>query len=430
MKKGVVLSVHKFSITLLTPDGEFDKSRRLQRNYQIGEEIYYKPVENSLKSFLNFSGSKTVVISAVVTCIMLVSIVIPQFSTQVSAYMTIDVNPSVELGLDDELKVVELRGINEDGKRVISQIHDWKNQDVSNIAEKIVLKTKELGYITGPTKEIIVSKTVLEQDKKLDKKLNQEIKGLTNEIDNMEVKLINATESDRNKAKQQGISTGKFVEQKRKEDESSLKKKNDNQGNGNITSSQNQKVNNNNQTNDHKYEKNHQKDKKSIIKNKGNSPEDKRKLGNEENWINKDYQKNGHNQKINRNADDNKENSRIKSNQKNRIENTEIKSNQKDKKENTEIKSNQKDKKENTEIKSNQKDKKENTEIKSNQKDKKENTEIKSNQKNKNEKNSKVKGKSGNNQKNSENKSNSRSKEESDNKRNSSNDDHSKDKDK
>ena len=40
MKKGVVLSVNKFSITLLTPDGEFDKSRRLHRNYEIGEEIY------------------------------------------------------------------------------------------------------------------------------------------------------------------------------------------------------------------------------------------------------------------------------------------------------------------------------------------------------------------------------------------------------
>ena len=233
MKKGVVLSVHKFSITLLTPDGEFDKSRRLHSNYQIGEEIYYQPVENLWKSFLNFSGNKTAVIGAVVTCIMVLSLIIPQFSTQVSAYMTIDVNPSIELGLDDELKVVELRGINADGKRVISQIYDWKNQDVSNIAEKIVLKTKELGYITDATKKIIVSKTLIEQDKNLDKKLNQEIKGLTNEIsvDNTEVELINATENDRNKAKQQGISTGKYVEQqhkeKRKDDESSLKKKND-----------------------------------------------------------------------------------------------------------------------------------------------------------------------------------------------------------
>ena len=108
---------------------------------------------------------------------MFFSIVIPQFSTHVSAYMTIDVNPSIELGLDDELQVVELRGINADGKRVISQIHDWKNQDVSNIAEKIVLKTKELGYITSSTKKIIVSKTMVEEDKKLDKQLNQEIKG-------------------------------------------------------------------------------------------------------------------------------------------------------------------------------------------------------------------------------------------------------------
>ena len=115
MKKGVVLSVNKFSITLLTPDGEFEKCRRLQRNYEIGEEIRYQPQESVWNSFFSFSGKKAAVMSAAVACLMLFSIVIPNFSTEVSAYMTIDVNPSIELGVDDDLQVVELRGINADG---------------------------------------------------------------------------------------------------------------------------------------------------------------------------------------------------------------------------------------------------------------------------------------------------------------------------
>ena len=242
MKKGVVLSVNKFSITLLTPDGEFDKSRRLPRNYEIGEEISYHPTENPLKSFLSFPVIQTAVISAVVTCLMLFSIVIPRFSTHVSAYMTIDINPSIELGVNDELQVVELRGINADGKRVISHIQEWKNEDVSDIAEEIVLKTKELGYMNDSTREIIVSKTMIEDDKKLDKQLNQEIKGFTSEISiaNTEVKLIQATENDRDQAKQQGISTGKFIDQKLKEqkgknEKSNVEKKKDDQSNkGNV----------------------------------------------------------------------------------------------------------------------------------------------------------------------------------------------------
>ncbi len=238
MKKGVVLAVNKFSITLLTPDGEFDKSRRLPRNYEIGEEIIYHPTENPLKSFISFSGKKTAVFSAAVACLMIFSIVIPSFSTHVSAYMTIDINPSIELGVNDELQVVELRGINADGKRVISHIQEWKNEDVSDIAEEIVLKTKELGYMNGSTREIIVSKTMVEDDKKLAKQLNQEIKGFTSEISiaNTEVKLIQATENDRDQATQQGISTGKFIdqklkEQKRKNEKLNVEKKKDHQSN-------------------------------------------------------------------------------------------------------------------------------------------------------------------------------------------------------
>ena len=60
--------------------------------------------------------------------------------------MTIDVNPSIELGLDDELQVIEVHGLNQDGKQVVAQLNDWKNEEISDVAKKIVLKTKELGY--------------------------------------------------------------------------------------------------------------------------------------------------------------------------------------------------------------------------------------------------------------------------------------------
>ena len=216
MKKGVVLSVHKFSITVLTPDGEFEKSRRLNRDYQIGEEITYTPTGNLLQSYLYFPSKKAAVISVFATCMLAFSIAVPRFSNHVSAYMTIDVNPSIELGLDDELQVIEVHGLNQDGKQVVAQLHDWKNEEISDVAKKIVLKTKELGYLNASTRKVIFSKTMIDEDKKLSQQLNQEVKTLSKQlpIENGEVQLIQATEKDRDKAKQQGISTGKFVEQK------------------------------------------------------------------------------------------------------------------------------------------------------------------------------------------------------------------------
>lgn len=356
MKKGVVLSVNKFSITLLTPDGEFEKTRRLHRNYEIGEEIIYQPSENLVKSFLYFSGKKTAVISAVVTCIMLFSIIIPHFSTHVSAYMTIDVNPSIELGLDDHLQVVKIRGINTDGQRVISHIQEWKNKDVSDVAEKIVLKTKELGYMDDmSTHKIIVSKTMVEDDKKLDERLNQEIKGFTNEmhIDNTDVKLIHATETDRKKAKQYGISTGKFIEkkldeEKRKNEKHSLEKKNNNQSKkDDVTIPNSCKKDNKVSNKAHIKETyrnyaspetlNKNQTDIAVLNNKSNDIENKHQFESSENSTIKSNSGNKGNSKIKSNPN-NKGNSKIKNNPGNK-ENSKTRSNPSNK-ENSKIKSN------------------------------------------------------------------------------------------
>lgn len=222
MKKGVVLSVHKRYITLLTPQGEFVRSNRQNRSYEIGEEINFIPAENSLKSYLSFlhvPPKKVAAISVLLVCILFLSIITPRFSNEVSAYMTIDVNPSIELGLNDELEVVELTGLNADGKLVIGKLKQWKNKDLSIVAKNIVLKTKELGYLNDSTRKVIVSTTVIDEGKKISQQLNQEIITISKQMPfaNTEVKVIQATESDRNKAKQRGMSTGKFIEQNLKE---------------------------------------------------------------------------------------------------------------------------------------------------------------------------------------------------------------------
>ena len=68
MKKGVVLSVNKFSITLLTPDGEFVEVGDFKEIMKLVKKLVLsanrKFIENL--SLLYFSGKKSAVISAVV----------------------------------------------------------------------------------------------------------------------------------------------------------------------------------------------------------------------------------------------------------------------------------------------------------------------------------------------------------------------------
>ena len=163
MKKGVILSVNKRFVTLLTPEGEFLKTKRQERAYEVGEEITFSPVkQNSLLPFPVFIhlSKKTAVISIASTFLILFSILPSYFSGHVSAYMTIDVNPSIELELDDDLEVLKLTGLNEDGKLVIDQLKNWKGKDIKTVTNRIVETTKQLGYLKGK-KQIVVSTTVI-----------------------------------------------------------------------------------------------------------------------------------------------------------------------------------------------------------------------------------------------------------------------------
>ncbi|MFJ8068983.1 anti-sigma factor domain-containing protein [Peribacillus sp. NPDC096447] len=227
MKKGVILSVNKRFVTLLTPEGEFLKTKRQERVYEVGEEITFSPAKQKFTlAFSKFHSSfkKTAVLSIASTFLILFLILPSYFSGPVSAYMTIDVNPSIELELDDDLEVLKLTGLNEDGKLVIGQLKDWKGKDIKTITNRIIETTKQLGYLKG-NKQIVVSTTLLEKDKELDKNLKEEIKEISEQdnVSNTKMKVIQATKSDRKQAREQGISTGKYLEKKLNEDKDKVK---------------------------------------------------------------------------------------------------------------------------------------------------------------------------------------------------------------
>ncbi|MEB2631362.1 anti-sigma factor domain-containing protein [Peribacillus frigoritolerans] len=227
MKKGVILSVNKRFVTLLTPEGEFLKTKRQEREYEVGEEITFSPAKQKFTlAFSNIHSSfkKTAVLSIASTFLILFSILPSYFSGHVSAYMTIDVNPSIELELDDDLEVLKLTGLNEDGKLVIDQLKDWKGKDIKVVTNRIVDTTKRLGYLKG-NKQIVVSTTLMKKNKELNKNLKEEIKEISEQdnVSKTKMKVIQATKSDRKQAREQGISTGKYLEKKLNEDKDKIK---------------------------------------------------------------------------------------------------------------------------------------------------------------------------------------------------------------
>lgn len=219
MRKGVILEINDLYLTLLTPEGEFLRARKLQQEYQVGEEIHFFPETQAVKkkkfnlSFLNSFKARTVALAAALMLVM--TALVPAYQNgQVYAYMSIDVNPSIELAVNDDLKVLRMKGYNPEGEEIIGKIKDWKKEDATKVAEMILEEIEEDGFFNERNDVVIATvhnkKAKESVDRVLEKKIS-EIKSSVQKED-LNFKVMEATSEDREKAKKQGITIGVYKE--------------------------------------------------------------------------------------------------------------------------------------------------------------------------------------------------------------------------
>lgn len=217
MKQGIIMEVNDRFLTLLTPEGEFLKAPKQNRNYQIGQEISFVPVEK--ESFFNgwskVFHKKTVGILVAASLLLIFTFIPSRGDNEVYAYMSIDGESSIELAVNKDLEVIDVIAYNESGKEVIADI-DWKNEQVDKVSSEI-LSSIENQEVNSETQEIVVG-TVFAgtQINKTDEKLHQVIDSLKKETE-VEIADVQATAEERKEAKEQGVSVGKYKSQQAKE---------------------------------------------------------------------------------------------------------------------------------------------------------------------------------------------------------------------
>ncbi|MBO1514436.1 anti-sigma factor domain-containing protein [Metabacillus bambusae] len=270
MKRGVVVEYNDDFVTLLTPDGQFLKANSKLGSYEIGEEITFFPLMDEReeaatstsrikqRSLIDLFNSRKVRVGALsVLAIMFFMIsFLPSFNNdKVYAYMSIDINPSFEVGIDNQLNVISLVPLNEEAEKLIEKLPVWENKPFNKIVDAIVAESKVEGYVY-PGKEILITTVINEEDKAVQTKLEAGIDEISTSYEDQEM-VVNTIESDnetREKAQNQGISTGKYIELKEEAkvvepvknqeqpDKSSSKANTENQSISEETTSNNQTV--------------------------------------------------------------------------------------------------------------------------------------------------------------------------------------------
>ncbi|MFF2446071.1 anti-sigma factor domain-containing protein [Neobacillus sp. NPDC058068] len=220
MKKGIIMEIDDAFLTLLTPEGEFLRANKQDHLYAIGEEIHFFPIESvnpyRPNRFLTIFKRKTVWAVMAALMIFLGSYIPMSQSNKAYAYMSIDVNPSIELGVNKKMQVVELNGYNQSGKKIISQLIDWKNKDVSELTATILTEMKNAGFINDNKQVIISTVRTKQPDENVEKELQKNMDKIKETVNNqhLELTVVTATEKDLDKAHELGITAGRYQESK------------------------------------------------------------------------------------------------------------------------------------------------------------------------------------------------------------------------
>lgn len=213
MNKGIVMDIQKRSIVVLTPDGEFITCKRKPHSYMIGQEVSFNKQEQRAARFSLPSLLKPA--SLLVACFLCVFLFLYNKSEEKAlAYVSIDINPSLEASVTKDLRVTELRACNEDGKRILKEMKQWKNQPLRDVVRAVVKQSEEDGYLTDEKQVMLTS---VAKEKTLEPQLEQTMQGLKNEYDTKHITVVyvESTMEMRENARRAGVSTGVYIKREK-----------------------------------------------------------------------------------------------------------------------------------------------------------------------------------------------------------------------
>lgn len=213
-KKGIVMEADSGTITILTSQGEFLSIPWSQKFLpEIGSEIEFTlpQIEKRVFQPRFLIALAASLVLFILTVPLLSGLLLPG-SGQVVAFVSVDINPSIEFGINEKGRVLVAEGLNEDGIRLLENLK-LINVEITEAVEIVASEAIKRDYL-NKAKENNVVITVSNSEK-----VPEKVKNLDNSIKDIlekekiqvEANLIEVTGDVHDLAKSHGVSTGKYV---------------------------------------------------------------------------------------------------------------------------------------------------------------------------------------------------------------------------
>jgi|GEM_PF-1305639 hypothetical protein len=213
-RRAIVMELSEKHLIVLTPSGEFRRVPRSgQADVDIGDEIV---LTNRRRHIPRRAWAWTA--ASLVVLLLFPLVLVPTSKAEpIVAYVTLDVNPSVELGINDEEEVRELRGLNDEGKNLASGI-EYKGKNAADVVASLVEKTSStIDAKAAADHDIVIASVVvgdqLDDPDQFEVQLESDIHEAVTKVvlpsDN--VTVISVPKEVREEAERSGVSTGKMA---------------------------------------------------------------------------------------------------------------------------------------------------------------------------------------------------------------------------
>jgi hypothetical protein len=223
MNRGTVMESGNNKAVVLTPDGQFVRIK-VRRDVAIGDEISWTTqdaVSDWGRSVLHRPRWMSFAVSA--AAVLLLMLGLWSFWTPpVVAYVSMDVNPSVEFGLDSHERVRELRAVNRDAAPLIEGV-GYKGKSIESVMEILAKKLTDSHILNGGDGEIVIASVRLRSvDTKWEVRVTDKIERVLQQANAgsgdkaslssvLDIEKLFLPVEVRDEAKANGISSGKMA---------------------------------------------------------------------------------------------------------------------------------------------------------------------------------------------------------------------------
>lgn len=158
MKKGIVMEKHPRFTIVMTPDGNIYKVKPV-KEAEIGAEVHYEFIDLKKGRASLFQSKKGSIVKYIAVACIIMLFVVPFYflggQNKTYAYVNLNINPSLEIEIDKDLRVVSINPLNDDAKTLMQQLSNYEDKQIEQVIEIIMDKSDAL-ELTENGKNILI----------------------------------------------------------------------------------------------------------------------------------------------------------------------------------------------------------------------------------------------------------------------------------